>query len=268
MRVSDEVANLYNQKHKTDRANPAKQILRTNMTNKDIPKLSRRLSAAASYARAGAHIADIGTDHAYLPIYLYKTCRVPGGVASDINEGPVARARQNIRAYGAEAAIATELCNGLSAVQKYSPDDIFILGMGGELIVSIIDGAPWVKAEDIHLILQPMTHPEILREYLYKNGFAVIDECVVRDDKLYQIIVAQYIGEQTAPAYDECELLFGRLNIERESDEYLELLAHVKNVYAERKRGKDSAFADSAEETRIIEKIEQLQFKAKGGESI
>ncbi len=238
------------------------------MINKNIPKLSKRLAAAASYVRAGARIADIGTDHAYLPIYLYKTGRVSGGVASDINKGPVDRARQNIRAYGADGAIATELCDGLSAVQGYAPDDIFILGMGGELIATIIDGAPWVKNGEIHLILQPMTHPEILREYLYKNGFEILDECVIEDDKLYQIIVARYVGEQIAAEYDECELLFGRLNIKRGGEEYTKLLEHSKRVYTERKRGKDSALADASEEARIIEKIERLQFKAKGGESI
>ncbi len=234
------------------------------MTNKDIPKLSRRLAAASSFARRGTKIADIGTDHAYLPIYLVKSGIALGGVASDINEGPAIRARQNIHKYGASAKISTELCDGLSAIQKYSPDDIFILGMGGELIVSIIDGAPWVKNENVRLIVQPMTHPEAVRSYFCENGFDITDECIVKDDKLYQITVARYVGQNTEPPYDECELLFGRLNIARAGEELCELLAHTKNVYLERKCGKERANADFTEEARIIEKIERLQINAKG----
>ena len=134
------------------------------------PNLSPRLLAAAELVREGAFIADVGTDHAYLPIYLCLEERIRGGVASDINRGPIERAKENIEKYGLSERISTELTDGLCNIEKYSPEDILVLGMGGELIASIIDAAAWTKNSDIRLCLQPMTHAEHLRKYLYENG--------------------------------------------------------------------------------------------------
>ncbi len=221
----------------------------------NVPKISKRLEAAASFAQSGVRIADIGTDHAYLPIYLYSLGIISGGVASDINEGPTQRARINVRAWGAENAISVLCTDGLSGIEKYCPDNIFILGMGGELIVKILDGAPWVK-NGKRLVLQPMTHPEILRAYLYKNGFDIIDERIVEDDKLYQIICAEYSGNAYTPT--EGELYFGKLNLERGGELLQKLLLHVRAVYEQRIKGKMIAGADSSCEERMISTIDRI----------
>ena len=139
----------------------------------NIPKISKRLTSAASLAREGVRIADIGTDHAYLPIYLYLSGRASGGVVSDINQGPVDRARANLRAYASENAFVAQRADGLSGVLEHQVDDIFILGMGGELIARIIEDEPKIKNEKYRLVLQPMTHAEILREYLFGAGFEI-----------------------------------------------------------------------------------------------
>ncbi len=219
----------------------------------NLPKISKRLEAAASFAQRGVRIADIGTDHAYLPIYLYTSGIISGGVASDINEGPTDRARANVRGWGAQGAISVLRTDGLSGIEEYSPDNIFILGMGGELIVKILDDAPWVK-NGKRLVLQPMTHPEILREYLYKNGFDIIDERIVEDDKLYQIICAEYSGNIYTPT--ESELYFGKLNIERGGELLEKLLLHARAVYEQRIKGKMLAGADSSCEERMISNID------------
>ena len=112
-----------------------------------MPKnnLSKRLMAAAEECREGSFIADVGTDHAYLPVYLAREGKIRGAVASDINEGPICRARENIAAAGLSDKISTLLCNGLSGVEKYHPSDIFILGMGGDLISQIIGREKFIQ---------------------------------------------------------------------------------------------------------------------------
>ena len=218
-------------------------------------KISKRLEAAASFVRRGVRIADIGSDHAYLPIYLYNSGLISGGVASDINEGPVKRGEANVRAYGAESKIAVRRADGLSGIEQYAPDDIFVLGMGGELIASIIDKAQWLKDSRYRLILQPMTHPEILRGYLFANGFSIIDETIVKDDKIYQIICAEYSGRTESA--DALEFLFGKHNLARGGELLTEALLRTKEIYSERIAGKGIAGADASEELRMVEKIEE-----------
>ncbi len=222
---------------------------------KDI-KLSKRLTAAAELCRKGSFICDVGTDHAYLPIYLCQKDVIRGGVVSDINKGPIERAEKNIRETGMEKRLTPVLCDGLSELEKYCPEDIFILGMGGELIARIISDAPFVKKEGVRLILQPMTHPEILRKYLLDNGFCIIDERLVREDKIYQIILAEYSGVKGA--YNQIELMLGKINAQRKDSLFLELLEHTKKVYSKRIEGKNLANADATEEKNLILEIEKL----------
>ncbi len=225
----------------------------------NIPKISKRLEAAASFSRRGARVADVGTDHAYLPIYLCAKGMAHTCVASDINEGPVLRARANVCAYGAEKQINVVRTDGLSEIDAYSPEDIYILGMGGDLICRIIDRAPFVKSSDIRLVLQPMTHPETLRRYLFEHGFVIVDECIVRDDKLYQIICAQYTGESFECSADECTLLFGEHNIECGGELLCELLERYHKVYTERLLGKARAGESIDAEREMLLGIEKIR---------
>ena len=222
----------------------------------NIPKISKRLTSAASLARDGVRIADIGTDHAYLPIYLYLSGKVSGGVVSDINQGPVDRARANLRAYASENAFVAQRADGLSGVLDFKVDDIFILGMGGELIARIIEDEPRIKNEKYRLVLQPMTHAEILREYLFGAGFEIDEELMVDEDKIYQIIRARYTGRVTEA--DRFELAFGKINLSRRTEELISLLERTRNVYAERIRGKQAAGADATLEIGMVEKIEEF----------
>ena len=222
-----------------------------------LPKISKRLEAAASFSRRGVRIADVGTDHAYLPIYLYSAGRISGGVASDINQGPVERALVHINHSEAKGHIEVIRTDGLSGVEAYAPDDIFILGMGGELIASIIDKASWVKDGKYRLILQPMTHPEILRSYLYREGFSIIDEALVKEEKIYHIICAEYGGEIYEPSVEE--LMFGRVNLSRGGELLLELLERTREIYSRRIEGKRVADADASEEIEIIDTIDKLK---------
>ncbi len=113
--------------------------------------LSKRLSAAASLVSDGAIVADIGTDHAYIPINLVLSGKASYAIASDVNEGPIAIAKENIEKYGVSDKIAVRVTNGLDGIEQYKPDCILICGMGGELIVNILKASEYIKNNNIML---------------------------------------------------------------------------------------------------------------------
>ncbi|MBR2353806.1 MAG: SAM-dependent methyltransferase [Clostridia bacterium] len=215
--------------------------------------LSKRLRAAADYVREGSYMADVGTDHAYLPLWLLLEGRIRGGVVSDIHKGPIDRAREHLRAYDGEDRLTPVLCDGLSALESYAPEDICILGMGGELIARILADAPFTKREGVRLILQPMTHPENVRRFLLSEGYAIVEERLVKEDKIYQIIVAEYTGEKRES--DELSLMFGEINLQRGDDLLCELLAHWEKILLRRKEGKAVAGEDTPEEDTLLASI-------------
>lgn len=220
--------------------------------------LSPRLLAASELVRKGAFVSDVGTDHAYLPIYLCLEGKIAGGVASDINRGPIERARENIEKYGLSALLSTELTDGLRNIEKYNPDDIFVLGMGGELIASIIDAAPWTKNADKHLCLQPMTHAEYLRDYLCKSGFAIIDErIVIEGDKIYQIILAKFVSDDFCEALTPAELYLGRKNIEAGGHELCALASSLLKKLERREKGLSLSGKDPGEISSLIDEIKK-----------
>ena len=219
-------------------------------------KLSPRLMAAANFVRPMAVVADIGTDHAYLPIYLCKLGKIRSAVASDINEGPVARAKINIATHSLAKKIAVCHTDGLTGIEAYSPTDIIICGMGGELIAEIIKRAEWSKSGSIRLILQPMTHADKLRKFLCDEGYLIIDEALAKEEKVYQIICAEYRGD--AVEYSPIELIFGKQNIARGGEELKIYAEYVRSVYETKIRGKQSAGADTTEEETIVSKIDEL----------
>lgn len=220
------------------------------------PKLTPRLARAADFIRYGAFVADIGTDHAYLPISLCISGRIRGAVASDINAGPVERACDNVKKYGLDKKITVMKADGLSGIEVYAPDDVTILGMGGELIARIISEAPWTKAPNIRLCLQPMTHAEILRNFLNENGYSVIDEALVKEEKIYQLILAEYKGK--SEEYTNAELYLGKKNIERGGS--------LLKCFAERQaktlkkciNAKESAGADASPERMLLTDISAI----------
>ena len=197
----------------------------------------KRLLAAATLGRSGKRFADIGTDHAYLPIYLIQSGRSPEGLATDVRDGPVASAVRNISASGLEDKITVAKRDGLDLIVGFAPDDIYILGMGGELIRDIISASDYVKRHGVRLILQPMTRQEILRTYLYKSGFQAVDETLVRSQgRIYQLTAVEYTG--VCEELSDVEALLGKINIERGGDLLREYAARLAR---QRRRAADGA---------------------------
>jgi len=151
-------------------------------------ELSPRLEKITTLIPKGSTLADIGADHAYIPVYCSKNKITKSALAMDLNEGPLSRADINIKKYGFEGQIKTRLSDGLSNLLPGEADVIVIAGMGGLLIRDIIEKGKTVIDDNTILILQPMIAPVELREFLYSFGFNIEDEYIVREeDKFYNI---------------------------------------------------------------------------------
>ena len=166
-------------------------------------ELTPRLQLLADWVPQGAKFADIGTDHAYLPVWLMLQGRLQCAIASDLRKGPLERARETGRTYGAEN-IDYRLANGLADVKPEEADVIAIAGMGGETIAAILQAAPWTADGRHTLLLQPMTKDHELRRYLMEHGYMIRREALVYDrGTIYPVM------EVTA---GEMELSLGQLH--------------------------------------------------------
>ena len=185
--------------------------------------LDKRLSAVAALVRQGSRLADIGTDHAYLPVHLVQAGVCPSAIASDIGAGPLDAARRTVTENGLTSEIALRLGDGLATVSAGEVEDIAIAGMGGETIVMILEAAPWVQNEDIRLILQPMTRAEDLRRWLLHNGFAILEEHLIIDGRhLYPVMAAQYTA---APVCEDELAIYGGFFTAEEGRPYRRMMA-------------------------------------------
>lgn len=157
--------------------------------------MNKRLTAIADLVKSGRGLVDVGTDHGYLPAAL-ATSGYPGALyASDINAGPLLSARRTAAEAGLSDRISFLLCDGLALCPPGEIDTIVIAGMGGDMIVKILDEAEWCMDPRYHLILQPMTKAEVLRYWLVYNEFAIESETIAEEGKaLYQIISARFGG--------------------------------------------------------------------------
>ena len=156
-------------------------------------ELSIRLKAIVSMIGECDSVIDVGTDHGYVPIYLVKNAIIKKAIASDINRGPVAKAKNNIDINKTSQQISCRLGSGLSTVKKGEVQIAIIAGMGGNLIRDIIDADLDVVKELKYMVLQPVQNAEVLREYLYSTGYDIIDEEICYEDgKFYEIIKARY----------------------------------------------------------------------------
>ena len=142
-------------------------------------ELTPRLRRLADWVPLGTRLADIGTDHAYLPVWLVLEGRVASAIASDLRPGPLQRAKETAKTYGTE--IDCRLCNGLTCITPDEVDTIVIAGMGGETIAAILSAAPWTAKGHHTLLLQPMTRSEALRLFLMDHGYAIKREALVLD---------------------------------------------------------------------------------------
>lgn len=181
-------------------------------------KLDVRLKIAADEVRKGKKVADIGTDHAYLPAYLIENNICPSAIAADIGKGPLENAKKVVSTSEIlNDRIELRLSDGLKEIKPDEADDIVIAGMGGILISEILTSAPWVKDESKRLILQPMSHAEDVRRYLCENGFEILKEKACSDARHnYIIIVAEFTNKENDK--DEAFYYKGLIQFDKSED--------------------------------------------------
>lgn len=157
---------------------------------RNIFNLDKRLEICANMVDSGKKFIDIGTDHAYLPIWLVLNGIIDEAIAADIREEPLKKAKKNIIKYGLQDKIKTIKTDGLNNINKDDCENIVIAGMGADTIISIIDNAYWLKeCKNLKLILQPMTAAERLRRYLSKNNYNIYKEIAVESNsKVYSVM--------------------------------------------------------------------------------
>ncbi|WP_336635730.1 tRNA (adenine(22)-N(1))-methyltransferase TrmK [Lysinibacillus fusiformis] len=170
-------------------------------------KLSKRLEMVAKFVPTGAVVADIGSDHAYLPCYLIHQGVASSAVAGEVVAGPYESAVGQVQKAGLNKEITVRLADGLAAIELTDHvDTVTIAGMGGPLIVSILEKHPEKLQGVTRLILQPNIHAKVIREWALAHNWAILDEEILEeDDKIYEILVLQRAQMELSPA----EILFG-----------------------------------------------------------
>lgn len=215
-------------------------------TNKTF--ITKRLLDIASLVDRVETLADIGTDHGYLPIYLIKNNIASFALACDVAIMPLESAKQNIKKYGLEDKIKLILCDGLSNVNKV--DCVIISGMGGHLIIDILKNR---NIDYNTYILQANNNVDILRRYLSENGFKIIDEKISYDHKKFYEIIKVTHGQQ---ALNEQEITYGPINLINKSTFFIakwkEILQRYQNIVTD--------FTGSKEELeKLNKKISEIE---------
>lgn len=220
-------------------------------------QLDKRLSVVADLVRKDKIFADVGTDHAFLPVYLIENKIICKAIASDLRVGPLNNAKATVIAHNLSEKIELRLSDGLDCFKENEVEEIAIAGMGGLLISEIIERTDWLKNKDIHLILQPMTHVEELRKMLYDKGFSIEKECVAKDgNKLYIILSVYYCGNNTD--YTDLDLIVGKLpeNVDNLSKEFL---AHIFEKYNKKLSALKNANKECTELEKTVEELKKWQ---------
>ena len=221
-------------------------------------ELTPRLKLAADFCMPCEKVIDVGCDHAYLCIHLVEQ-GAKSAVASDIRPGPLAAAKEHIAACGMSDRVRAVLCPGLEAFGPEDGDTVSICGMGGEMIASILEAAPWTAAGGYKLVLQPMTNGHKLRQWLAEHGYGIEQEALAREgDRIY--VVMQVRGSKTDGCGRENHYLFTeKLMADPLFGEFAQKL---RLKYEKSRQGKASAGLDTSEEDGILKRLEEVSHGA------
>jgi len=226
---------------------------------KTIP-LSNRLQKAAEHTVVGKAILDVGSDHAYLPIYLIQQGKIPFAIAGEVAQGPYHNAQKQVAYYSLHDNISVRFGDGLAVLRENETvGTIFICGMGGLLILDILrDAQPLSEhTQKARLVLQPNTKERELRQWLSNNRYRIIEEAVVEEkNKLYEIIVAEKASHSVH--YSKEELTFGPILLKKKSPTFLKkwqkALATNETILMQLKNTNNKE-----KQKQILEKIEQIK---------
>lgn len=176
-------------------------------------QLSKRMDALASLVTEGNRLADVGTDHGYIPIELVRTKKIPSAIAMDVNRGPLERAEEHIREYGLDTYIETRLSDGLEKLKPGEADTVLIAGMGGQLTRRILRAGNHCLDTVQELILQPQSEIYLVREWLAGNGFRIVQEDIVLDEGKYYPMMRAVHGK--SEKMTEAEFHYGVVSLQQ-----------------------------------------------------
>ncbi len=226
-------------------------------------RLSKRLTALADLVTPGHRLADIGTDHGYIPIYLCQKHVIPSAVAMDIGKGPLQQATAHIGQCGLSDMIETRLSDGLAALQPGEADTILIAGMGGGLVQKILSEGAQVLTGREELILQPQSEITQVRQYLRQCGFQITEEEMILEDGKYypmmKVIQQKKEVSQTDTVSEQMEDAFGPILLKKRHpvlQEWLERELQTAQKVCEQ-------LSTQPENERITIRMTQVQEKEK-----
>ena len=221
-------------------------------------ELSKRLKAVAELVTPGMRLADVGTDHGYIPIYLTEAGVIPSAIAMDINKGPLERSKEHIREHGLEGKIQTRLSDGLKNLQMNEADCMIAAGMGGGLVIRILSEERDTAGSLKELILQPQSEIDSVRKYLTEEGYRIVAEDMVYEDgKYYPMMKAVpcMAGAGEIP-YSEEELEFGRVLLQQAHPvlgQFLEREMEIQNRIL--------SALESQESVRAKKRMEEISYR-------
>ncbi len=159
-------------------------------------ELSKRLYHVAGMVSKGNRVADIGTDHAYVPIWLLQEGIIPHAIAMDVKKGPLDRALQHIHEYHMDSYIETRLSDGLQGLRENEADTVVIAGMGGPLMLRIMEEGHEILTTMKEIILQPQSELALFRRSIWNNGYSILcEDMVLEDEKFYPMMKVRWSPE-------------------------------------------------------------------------
>ena len=216
--------------------------------------LSERMSAVTRLVTPGLRIADIGCDHAYLSLWLIQNEKAVHSIACDVNEGPLMKAESNIRQAGLSDVIETRLGDGLQAICPGEVDSVIIAGMGGLLMIKILNEGRSVTDSVRELILQPQSDIDLVRHYLEDNGFVIVSEDMVCEDGKFYPMMKAIHGNMEWEA--EVFYRYGKILLREENPVLHEFLIREKRYLNDLA---DELAAHSKEGCRAEERLKELK---------
>ena len=223
-------------------------------------ELSKRLQAVADLVSEGLVVADVGTDHGYIPIYLIETEKSSKAFAMDVNKGPLLRAKEHIAEHGLEACIETKLSDGVRALQKGECECVVVAGMGGALTIKIMEEGKDIFRSLKEFVLQPQSELQKVRAYLYQNAYSVVEENMVLDDGKFYPMFRVINGQ--SQEYDAIELCYGKLLLEQKNTVLKTFLEKEKAVKELILSNLEQSFGEHIETRKkeIQEELEGIEY--------
>lgn len=228
-------------------------------------KLSERLELVLSFVEHGESAADVGTDHGHVPVELVRRNVVKKAVAMDVRKGPLSRATENIALAGLSGQIETRLSDGVTKLLPDEADSVVIAGMGGELIIKILENGRHMWDSVKQWVLSPQSEIFKVRRWLLENGFVIWKEDMVLEDGKYYTVMDVRRGDTGADMLTDAGALYGDYLIRAKNPV---LLTYLKEEEAKLLRFIDDLSAKAGDSERAAERLSELKLQLKENQEV